>query len=266
MPLSQNPFRRFIAQTRPAIGGWVASDDPRVSEVMVETGLDFLLFDQEHGPGAPADLIPHLMAIKGTSAGSLVRIPTNDPIYLKKVLDIGVDGVMVPMVESAEEAAAVVKACRYPRKGNTPDGGKRGYAVPMIRASRYGLDTDAYEAEANDRIFIVVQIESAKGIENVEEIVAVPGIDCVFIGPNDLAGGLGHFGETGHPDVAAAISKVEAAAARNTVTLGAIPRDGVSAGDLIVGGYKILPLVSDVLLLREGVRAVLADHGLGSGY
>ena len=264
--LSPNPIRVAVQSGRPAIGAWAALSDPRAAEIMAEAGLDFLLFDQEHGPGGPADLIPQLMALKGTGTGSIVRIPSNDPVYIKKVLDIGIDAVMVPMVESAEAARAVVAACRYPRRGQGSGGGGRGYAVPLIRASRYGLDLAAYENEANERLFVIVQIESAEGVARVDEIAAVPGIDCLFVGPNDLAGSLGHFGDTGHEEVTAAIATIEGAARRHGKILGAIPRGGVTAADLIAAGYSILPLAADIHLLRDGVRTLLGSTEIGRRY
>src|SRR3989442_11171483 len=174
-------FRRthLRARLREAKRAWVCCTGlgaPPVIELLALCGFDYLLLDQEHGFGEPSALLHSLQAMAATPhCTSVVRVPSNDPNYLKRVLDAGVEGVMVPNVETAEDARAVVAACRYPPLG------RRGSALGSARASDYGINSSKYKSTAADELLIVCQIESPKAVENIDAIAAVEGVDVLFI-------------------------------------------------------------------------------------
>jgi len=187
---------RLLAGKR-ALGCWTVLGAPAVIELLALCGFDFLLLDQEHGFGEPSALLHSLQAMAATPAcSSVVRVPSNDPHYLKRVLDAGVEGVMVPNVETAEDARAIVAACRY------PPAGRRGSALGSARASDYGIRSADYRQRAAQELLIVCQIESPRAVENVEAIAAVEGVDVMFIGPHDLSDhdGRHHPGKHEHAE------------------------------------------------------------------
>ncbi len=253
------PFKDRLVPGRTGIGCWLQMFNSIAAEVVAQAGYDCVLIDLEHGPGWYLDMIPLIHAIQGQPCAPLVRVPSNDPVALKKVLDIGVAGVMVPSVDTAEQAAAAVAACRYPPKGH------RGMAVGIVRASDYGARTQEYLAESEDALMIMCQIESAEAVENVREIAAVEGVDMLFIGPFDLSASLGHLGEPDHPKARAAIDEIEAAAKSAGVMLGTIPTPGRSAADLAQAGYSLVMADSDLLLLRDAARSSIAAKRPGAG-
>ncbi|TPJ99493.1 4-hydroxy-2-oxovalerate aldolase [Mesorhizobium sp. B2-5-9] len=211
---------------------------------MGNAGFDFLLIDLEHGQGELNDLVHMLRAAENTGTRCIVRVPWNDPVTLKRVLDVGVDSIMVPMVETAAEATAAVRACHYPPHG------ARGYAAPLVRASNYGLVKD-YIHIANENLLLIVQIESASAAARAEEIAAVDGIDMVFVGVNDLAGSIGRLEQLDQPEVRALVAQAEAQIRASGRWLGTVPSAGATSDELFATGYNLLPMASDVTLLRD---------------
>ncbi|WP_254769001.1 HpcH/HpaI aldolase family protein [Salinilacihabitans rarus] len=173
----------------PAVGNWLTLADPAVAEISAELGFDFVVVDVEHTPHSLETALELVRAVDAADADAeaLVRLPWNDPVVAKRVLDFDVAGVLAPMIGSADEAASLVEATRYPPEG------VRGVAGG--RAARYGIDLEGYVERANDEILTVAQIETVEGLENVEEIAAVDGLDALFLGPADLSASLGRFGE-----------------------------------------------------------------------
>src|SRR5438105_826850 len=175
-----NALKQRLRAGKRALGCWTVLGSPPVIELLAYCGFDYLLLDQEHGFGEPSALLHSLQAMAATpQCSSIVRVPSNDPNYLKRVLDAGVEGVMVPNVETADDARAVVAACRYPPLG------RRGSALGSARASDYGIHSTKYKQAAADELPIVCQIESPKAVENIEAIAAVAGVDGLCIGPHD---------------------------------------------------------------------------------
>lgn len=239
-----NELKRRLAAGDQLFGAWIASGNATIVEIMGNAGFDFLLIDLEHGQGELNDLVHMLRAAESTGTRCIVRVPWNDAVTLKRVLDAGVDSVMVPMVETASEAAAAVSACRYPPQGS------RGYAAPLVRASDYGLVKD-YIHIANENLLLIVQIESASAAAMAGEIAAVDGIDMVFIGVNDLAGSIGRLEQLDRADVRELVAQTEAQIRASGRWLGTVPNAGATSDNLFAAGYNLLPLASDVTLLRD---------------
>ena len=230
-------------------GCWINLFSPLAAEIVANAGYDSVLIDLEHGPGAVLDDISIMQAVQGQDCAALLRVPANDAVWLKRVLDAGVDGVMVPAVNDAEDAKAAVAACRYPPKG------LRGMAATVVRASRFGMEWQDYTARAADELLIMCQVESAEAVENVSAIADVEGVDMLFIGPFDLSASLGFLGQPDHETVMASISRVEAAAKAAGKLLGGIPTPGRSAQALYDAGYHLVLADADVSLLRDAACA-----------
>jgi len=241
--------KRRIAAGRPVFGCWLEMCSPIAAEIVAQAGYDSVLIDLEHGPGSILDAVSLMHAVQGSKCAPFIRVPTNDPVVLKRVLDIGVAGVMIPAVNTAAEATAAVSACRYPPQG------LRGMAASIVRASDYGARWREYTGAAAESLLIMCQIESANGVENAAAIAAVEGVDMLFIGPFDLSAGLGHLGHPDHADVRQKIAHVEAAAKQAGRALGGIPTPGRSADDLLAAGYRLILADADVGLLGETARA-----------
>lgn len=208
MQLPKNEFKAAIAAGRQQVGLWVSLASAYSAEMVAGSGFDWLLFDGEHSPNDPPLMLPQLQAAAPYPVSAIVRPAWNDPVLIKRYLDIGVQSLLVPYVQTAEEAAAAVAAVRYPPRGI------RGVAG-TTRASRYGRIAD-YTATAEKEICVLVQIESRQGLDNLDAIVKTDGVDGVFIGPADLSAGIGHLGKIAHPEAQAAIEK----AVKRIVALG----------------------------------------------
>jgi 4-hydroxy-2-oxoheptanedioate aldolase len=232
-----------------AFGCFLNSGSPSVAEMMAAAGYDCLMIDAEHSPIGIETMHAMATAIRSGGAYTLVRVPAMDPAAIKLALDLGVDGIMAPAINSAAEAKAFVAACRYPPEGH------RGVAVPVIRASAYGFNAADYIREANDALLVIAQIETARGVAEAEAIAATPGIDLCFIGPHDLSASLGHMGQPDHPEAKAAIAQVEGAVRRAKCWLGTIPTASRAADRLFAEGYELVLGSADLALLREAVRA-----------
>jgi 2-dehydro-3-deoxyglucarate aldolase/4-hydroxy-2-oxoheptanedioate aldolase len=193
-------FREKIQRGQVCLGTGITFGDATVTEALCGL-LDFVWIDMEHNPMSLAAVQAHIMATKGSDTTPLVRVAWNDPVLIKPVLDVGAAGVIVPFIRTAEDARLAVAACRYPPEGI------RGFGPR--RPSNYGrLGGPEFCAAANAAILVHVQIEHVDAVRNIEQIVAVPGLAGVVIGPNDLAASLGHTGQPRHPDVLRAIEGV----------------------------------------------------------
>jgi 2-keto-3-deoxy-L-rhamnonate aldolase RhmA len=184
------------------VGAWLTFSNPNVAEIMAGTGFDWVLIDTEHGPFGLEGLQITLMAFNGTPTVPIVRVAWNDPVRIKQVLDLGADGVLVPMVNSAAEARLAVAACRYPPAGN------RGFGPR--RAAFYGRNVDTYTVEANEGIIVMIQIEHIDAVHHVDDILAVPGLDVICIGPTDLSGSAGLLRQFDHPVIQQALDVIVA--------------------------------------------------------
>ena len=184
---------------------WVCSGSPLVAELCAGSGLDWLLVDAEHSPNGLESILAQLQAVHGYPVHTLVRPPVNDTVVIKQYLDLGVQNLLIPMVNSAAEAEAAVAATRYPPHG------VRGVGSALARAARWNRVPD-YLARAGETISVTVQIESTAAVDAVEDILAVDGVDAIFLGPSDLAASMGLLGQQEHPEVRAAVEHCLAAA------------------------------------------------------
>ena len=240
----KNQLKEKLRSGGTAVGCWVCLNSPAVTEVLAGAGYDALLIDYEHGEGTVADLVHHLRAAQGSQTTILVRVPSDSPHEIKRALDCGAAGIMVPGVESAEQAQRIVDQCRYPPEG------RRG-ANSAIRAGRYGQDWKEYVATANDAIMVLCQIESRDAVARIAEI-AVPGVDSLFLGPMDLSGSIGKLGQFDDPEVQALRADAERAILATDAVLGTIETAAGGYDRLAAKGYRLIFTASDDALLRNG--------------
>ncbi|PRY26985.1 2,4-dihydroxyhept-2-enedioate aldolase [Aliiruegeria haliotis] len=194
MPAPRNPIKHALSEGRLQMGCWLDLGHPPIASIAASAGFDWCLIDAEHGPNTLDMIHAQLNAMQGFDAAPVVRVAWGEDWILKRVLDLGVQTIMVPMVDTPEQAAAVVAACKYPPEGI------RGRGAMLGRATNYAAITD-YDSTANDEICVIVQIETATALENLEAIAAVPGVDCVFVGPADLSANLGFRDNGDDPEI-----------------------------------------------------------------
>jgi len=244
--LFENPVKRKIRAGQKTSGAWAQLCSPLAAEALARGGYDWILIDMEHAQGDMQTLIGQYQAIAaaGTGAVPLVRAPWNDLVWIKRILDAGAYGLMIPYVNTKEEAVRAIQACKYPPQGI------RGIAG-SIRAAGFGRDTAGYLKRANDELFIMLQVETPQAIENMEAIAAVPGVDALFIGPMDLSTSMGFFGNPAAPEVQAAIAKAEAKAKALKMPLGTISGSWEQAKALYERGYQLITLSSDAVLVSK---------------
>jgi 4-hydroxy-2-oxoheptanedioate aldolase len=260
MMVPKNTLKARLARGLPCFGTWLHSASPSVAEMVGYAGLDFVIIDLEHGPGGVETATAMMQAMTASETTPMIRVPSGDPIFLKRIVDAGAQALLIPMVNTAEEAKRIVDACLYPPRG------QRGDASVVVRGSRYGLIGD-YVAHAHEEMLIVPQIETVEAVANAGAIAAVDGIDMVFIGPADLAGSAGLPGQTGAPEVERLIAKAFAAIRAAGKPVGTVPRDGRSWRDLFADGYSLVATGSDLIHIREAVRAQAEEwhrHGSAS--
>lgn len=247
MPAPHNSFRAALLEGKQQIGCWLALASPYSTEAVARAGFDWLLIDGEHAPNDLPLVLAQLQAIAPSPASAVVRIPVGETWIIKQILDLGCQTVLVPMVESAEQARMLAAAMHYPPRG------VRGIGSALARASQFAGIPD-YLATADEEVCLLLQVESRKGLAVIEEIAAVEGVDGLFVGPSDLAADMGLIGQPSHADVRAAVGD----AIKRIVACGK-PAGVLSFDPEIVRGYIALgatfPAVSsDVTLLTSGAR------------
>ena len=226
------------------------------SEIMVEmsarVGFGTLVIDNEHGPASIGETIRLVRAAQAAGAQTIVRVGSHARDVLSRTLDTGADGILVPMVNTADEARHVVDICRYAPMGN------RGVAGSVVKASGYGTVGD-YLTRANGATLLAVQVETATAIANLDEILAVPGIDMLFIGPGDLAASMGFIGNTAAPPVVARIEEARQKILLAGRLLGTVPRPDADARSLFAQGCNLVVDGSDIGLFRAALSKKLAE-------
>ncbi|WP_144877031.1 HpcH/HpaI aldolase/citrate lyase family protein [Microbacterium sp. 1.5R] len=251
MPLRLDPsFREALAASaRPLIGMWACSGSPLVTEVAAGSGLDWLLIDMEHSANTLESTLVQLQVVAAYPITPVVRVPSNDPVAIKQVLDLGAQNIIVPMVSSADEARAAVAATRYPPEG------VRGVGSALARSARWNR-VDGYLADSSRHTSLTVQIETVAGVDAASEIAAVDGVDAVFVGPSDLSASMGLLGQQTHPEVLAAVDGVFASVREAGKPVGVNAFDPAAADAYIAGGADFVAVGADVALLARASEAL----------
>ncbi len=248
MQTPTNLFKQALQAKRPQIGLWLGMADPYSAEILAGTGFDWLLIDGEHAPNDVRSVLGQLQAVAPYRSHAVARIPVGSghigTTLVKQYLDIGAQTLLVPMVDTAEEARAVVSASRY------PPGGIRGMGSALARASRWQAYPN-YVHEANDQVCMLVQVETALAMQNIDAIAATDGVDGVFIGPADLSASMGHPGNAGHPDVQAAIENGIARILQAGKAPGILATTEASARKWLDLGALFVAVGVDTMLLKS---------------
>lgn len=246
-----NPFLAAIRNGKQQIGLWVSLPDALTTEVIAGAGYDWLLLDMEHGAADLADLRTQLQVINGYDSTAIVRPDWNDPIKVKRLMDLGAPGLLFPMVQNAEEAKAAVAATRYPPKGTRGFGG-------TTRATSFGRDK-TYAQNVENQTAVLLQVESLEALRNVEEIAAVDGVDGIFFGPADIAADMGYLGQAMHDDVWAKILPAAMRLISQKFPVGTLVRDVAFARRLLGAGFTFVACGSDAALLAQAADTLLSD-------
>jgi 2-keto-3-deoxy-L-rhamnonate aldolase RhmA len=247
-----NAFKQLLANAaeRVPVGTWIMSASPLVAEAVGHAGVDWGVVDMEHTPLDMMEVVHLLQALSGTRLVPVVRVPWNDTVTIKRVLDAGAQTLLVPFVQTADEARAAVAATRYPPHG------VRGMAG-MSRASRFGTVPSFFEA-ANGEIAVVVQVDTPAAIDRIAQIAAVPGVDAVFVGPGDLSGALGVPGRTGDATVMEACARAVRLAKAAGVPIGTVGGTADAVAQYRAMGFDFVAIASDLGLLMRSLQSAMA--------
>lgn len=257
MPAIPNPFRKALHSQTRQIGCWLGFADANAAEMMGTTGFDWLVIDGEHAPNDIRSIRNQLMALEASTSNTVVRLPSDEVWLIKQALDVGAQTLLVPMVETAEQAAAIVAATRYPPEG------VRGMGATLARATRFGAITD-YATSANAEIAVIVQVETVKGMGNLEAIAQVEGIDGVFIGPADLSADMGFPGNSAAPEVVAEMTRAAKVITGAGKAAGSLALNEPTAQSYFDMGYSFIAVAIDIVLLAQTARALSAKWKAGS--
>ena len=245
-------FRARLLAGEQLVGSIVSLPTPEIAEILAGLGFDWLFIDAEHSP-LQFGQVQTLLQVACSSCSCLVRVPSDDPVWLSKALDVGASGVIVPRVSTAAQVEEIVSWCKYPPQG------KRGLGV--ARAHGYGCRLNEYLATANQATAVVVQAESIEAVRNMAEIARVPGLDAVFVGPYDLSASVGKPGQVDDPEVKDAVAEVTDICLTAGVKLGAFGIDAAAIQPFLDNGYTLIAVGIDVVFLTNGARLVLSALG-----
>jgi len=249
--MQKNEFKAALKRGEVKIGCWVGLADGYAAEIAGEAGFDWLLIDGEHAPNDIRSMREQLTALGRSVSHPVIRLPVGEVWMVKQAMDIGAQTLLIPMVESAEQAAELVAAMRYAPVGI------RGMGAALARASRFSGIAD-YVHKADDEACLLVQVETVKGLEALDDILAVEGVDGVFIGPADLSADMGYRGRSGEPAVVAAITEAIARIRAAGTAAGILSTEEAQARDWIARGANFVAVGIDVVVLANGLRALAA--------
>ena len=250
--LTGNSFKAALQAGQPQIGLWVSMAEPYLAEVSATAGFDWLLIDGEHAPNDVRSILAALQAVAPYRSQPVVRPVNDDPALIKQLLDIGAKSLLVPMVDTADQAGRVVAATRYPPHGI------RGVGSAIARASRWNARSDYMEV-ADSEICLLVQAETVTAMDNLQAICNVDGVDGVFIGPADLCASMGHRSNPGHPDVQAVIERGIATIVASGKAAGILTSDNRLARRYLGLGATFVATGVDVLVFANAARALAAE-------
>lgn len=256
-PAFSNPLRRKLASTGPTFGLWVTLESASVTEIAVEAGVDWILVDMEHGSLSYRDVLHHIRAAKGSDLSVVVRVPTTAVDTVKRALDLGAHGVLLPLIRNADELRAGFEHARYPLTGKRGLGGER--------AVRWGAAVQSYVAAANQETMVIPVIETADASDNIESILDVEGLEAIFFGPSDLSQSRGHLAVWEGPGVAEDILRMAALATSKGVANGVIGTNPDDIAKRAQQGFKMIGLGAEAGLLLKLLRHMLAPHRLEGG-
>ncbi|MBV7485814.1 4-hydroxy-2-oxoheptanedioate aldolase [Bordetella sp. BOR01] len=252
MDILTNRFKRALRVGHPQIGLWAGLANAYTAEICAGAGFDWLLLDGEHAPNTLQTLLGQLQAVAAYPVAPVVRPPWNDFVQIKQILDAGAQTLLVPMIQSAQEAAAAVGAMRYPPHGI------RGLGSALARSSRWNR-IPGYLQRANDEMCLLVQIETPQGVQALDDILAVDGVDGVFIGPADLSASMGHLGNPGHADVCAMIDDAIVRIVQAGKAAGILHADPAQARHYLELGATFVAVGVDATLLARATEKLAAD-------
>ncbi len=258
--MKKNSVRAKLKNGEPSIGSWLNLSSSSAAQLMSKAGFEWLTVEMEHSPISFETAAQNFAIIAGNGVAPLLRVPCNSTENIKRALDTGAWGVVVPMVNSPEEAEAVVSAARYAPQGDRSVGG-------ILHAANFDTSTGEYYKNANDEILVVLMAEHVDAIERADEICSVPGIDAVFIGPNDLHNSMGlpPAFESDHPDFLNALERILECAQKNGVAAGIHVPDASAAKRRLAEGFQFVAVASDAGLMLGKASEVAKSLGLGSG-
>lgn len=257
MDFPVNTFKQGLREGRQLVGLWSSLSSAAATEILADSGFDWILIDTEHAPNEAPMVADQLRAASLGTAAAVVRPAWNDPVIVKRLLDVGAQTLLVPFVQTAEEATRAVASTRYPPRGI------RGVAS-VHRANRYGRVAGYFE-RADDEMCVLVQLETRASLEALEAIAAVNGVDGVFIGPSDLAASLGHLGDNGHPEVRGAIEQACRRARAAGTPIGILAPLEDDARAYLDMGFSYVAVGSDAAVLRRGCDALVKLFKRGGG-
>ncbi|MDT5191779.1 MAG: 4-hydroxy-2-oxoheptanedioate aldolase [Mycobacterium sp.] len=253
-----NRWTERLGAGAPRFGMWLASGSGYVTEICAGSGIDWVLLDQEHAPNDLRSTLEQLQVLAGyPDVDVLVRPPSADPVFVKQLLDVGVQNLIVPMIDGADGASSAVAATRY------PPGGIRGVGSALARASRWNRISD-YLVTADATVSLTVQVETVVGLEHLGEIADVDGVDAVFIGPADLAASMGKLGQPEHPDVVGTIENALVTIVEHGTCAGVNAFNEAIARRYVEAGASFVLVGADVALLARGAEELAAryhNHG-----
>ena len=246
-----NRLKRDLAAGKVCLGATITINSPAVAEIMSHIGLDWIWFETEHSSLTLDNVLTMLQATNGADVSTVIRVPWNDKTMIKRALDLGPDGIIVPLVKTREEAEAAVRAMKYPPLGERGGG--------LGRAQCYGLHMGEYMETANNEVMMIPMIEHIQAVENIDEILKVKGVDSVMVGTLDLSGSMGVLGQTGDHKVEGAVQKVLASCKKVKVPCGIITVAPEQANERIKQGFTNIIMVIDVLFLHSAARGAMAQ-------
>lgn len=245
-------MHRQLAEKPALVGLLQTVPNPALAEAAALSGYDFLILDSEHGWFSEMDHLQTVLTLGGTGVSAMVRLRGHDAQSLGRYLDMGADAILIPNVTTAEQAAALVRAMSYPPAGT------RGFAGPAARGTRYGVDLAAHLKSPREGVFLAIMIECALGVANIEEIVAIDGVDAVVVGPFDLTADLGVPGDFSQPAYAQALERVERAVLARGKVMGTAPHPGYPLESLLARGHRLITLGADMPLIRDAMSIQVA--------
>jgi 4-hydroxy-2-oxoheptanedioate aldolase len=254
-----NPLKARLKAGKKCLGAWLAANSPVAAELFGQAGYDFVLIDHEHGPGDLMGALSQLHAVRSGGGANppspMVRVPWHDPVYVKRTLDIGMEGIVVPNVDTVEVARMMAEATLYPPLG------MRGLAFGVTRHSMFGADAAEVWEKANREVVVFLQIETPKGIEAIPKMAEIAGFDGFFIGPNDLMSNAGENPLKPSPAFAKLLSKAEAAIKASGKKMASIVHSGLTVQQLFNDrGYDVICHASEISMLRLASAAAVAEH------